>query len=51
MELLTHIDAGERLASGEYPPDTMNHYVSSRLRDLAQKRMQFERLPVTERAA
>jgi predicted ATP-dependent protease len=43
MELLTGVAAGERDATGKFPPDTVNYRVEERLKQLAELRREYDR--------
>ncbi|MDO9165950.1 MAG: AAA family ATPase [Rhodoferax sp.] len=45
IALLTGVPAGEADASGQYPPDSINHRVAARVAELSALRKAFARLP------
>lgn len=45
IALLTGVPAGEAGASGQYPPDSINHRVAARVAELTALRKAFARLP------
>lgn len=45
IALLTGVSAGEADASGQYPPDSINHHVAARVAELTALRKAFARLP------
>ncbi|HJW98178.1 MAG TPA: Lon-insertion domain-containing protein, partial [Candidatus Bathyarchaeia archaeon] len=48
IEILTGVNAGERLKDGTFEKDTVNYFVDKRLREMAEKLREFPALPKEE---